>query len=226
MPSSSAASGARGPARFVADPLPEVVRRFERAVQAAVAAAASEPVPPPAAEPTLEEACARAREEGYAAGRAELPWSEAESLRTAIVALEHAAATLAALRRAELRAQRRAIVELAVALAEGVLRREVRADRDALAGVLERALAAVDAEDGVRLRLSARDLAALEAGHAPELARIAAQHGLSLQGDPSLSPGDLRLASPRSDVDARLHTCVRRLADELGDLLEADEVEG
>lgn len=222
MTSCRPASDAGAP-RFVADPLPEVVRRFERAVGALAAGSDETSAGMPAAQESLDEACARARAEGYAAGRAELPWSEAERLGTAIAALEQGALALATLERVAIRAQRRAIVELALVLAEKLVRRALRVDRELLASIVERALCAVDAPEGARLRMSADDLATVEAGHAPAIARLAADHDLVLQADPELAPGDLRLGTSRSDVDARLASCLRRLADGLADLVDADE---
>lgn len=218
MSSSSAAPAER--AGFVAAPLRASAPRFEPAAGERALLGAAEAV---AREPSLEELRQEAFEAGRAAGRAELPWRDADALRSALISLEEAARALGGVRRDYLMAQRRALVELALAVAERVLGRAVAADPDALVAVVERALAQLGADEPVRLRLCAGHLETLELGLAPQLARLAAEHGVRVEADRELVPGDVRVFAGRSQVDARLEECLRRVRDELSEAIDADE---
>ncbi len=186
--------------------------------------------PPAAPAPPVGQAALRAaREEGFAAGRAEglaegVRQVEREALGPAAAALEEAAQALTALRRHYLRAQRGLLVELALAVAARLLAREVEADRDALAGALERALEALGEEPASRVLLSERDLELVEHGLAPRLSALAAERGLVLEASPELASGDVRVLAERSEVDARRAELLRRLRAELDEVLDVEEV--
>jgi flagellar assembly protein FliH len=199
-----------GDVRFVPDAAEDVSAAEGAPAQPAEA-------PPRAAPVDLDALRAAAFEEGRAAGRAELPWHDAEALRHATSALLAAARALAALRRQYLRDQRRAVVDLAVAIAERLLRRQVAARPDALAGVVERAIEAAGPERPLRLALSPQDLASVRDGQAVELAGLASEHGIELVADPSLARGDARAFAGRAVVDARVEDTIARVREELVD---------
>jgi flagellar biosynthesis/type III secretory pathway protein FliH len=161
-------------------------------------------------------------EEGRAAGRAELPWREAEDLRSAVEACEGMARGLAALQRTYLRAHRRCLVDLALAVAEKLLGRAIEAEPDALTGILERAIEALDEVPATRVNLSRRDSEILERGLAPDLARLTHEHGIAVEADPNLAPGDVRVFAGITEVDGRLSELLRRMREEL---FEAVEIE-
>ena len=160
-------------------------------------------------------------EEGRAAGRAELPWAEAEALASAIDAVEQAARALASLRSSYLDLHRRALVDLALAVAERVLGREIEADGDALAGVIAQALEAAGEERPLRLRLAPGDHETLSAGHAPRLAALLEESGVAVDADPELAPGGLRLEAGRTEVDARIGEILKRVKENLHTVIEA-----
>lgn len=205
-------------ARFVADRTPAGAEAFRPAGLAGDAAAAE------SREPDAAERVREAYEKGLAAGRAELPWREAEAVRSAASALEEAARGLAALRRSYLVEQRRALVDLALAVAEHVLGRVVAADLDALASVVECVLAELPEAAPVELRFSTRDHETLAAGLAPALSALAEEHGIAVTADARLAPGDVRARARDTEVDARLRTLLRRLREEL--LEAAESLEG
>ncbi len=218
MRSSSEGSAFRTPSgdptavgAFVPRPLPDGAPDF---AGDAPAAPAESPTPDPE---SLREA---AFEEGRRAGRSELPWQEARQLETLLVALESAQRAFAEERRGYLRAQRSALVELALELASRILDRELAADPDAWVALVERALDALPpavpsapADDGPTIRLAAADHAGLGAGEGEALARLAA-HG-RVVADPELEPGDVRVEAGAARVDARRELLLANLREVL-----------
>jgi flagellar assembly protein FliH len=171
-----------------------------------------------------EEGVAAGREAGLREGREEGARAvEREALGPALEALEEAARGLAALRGSYLRAQRGLVVELALAVAERLLAREVALDADVLAGVIERALAALGDQPALRVLMNSGDLARVQRGLAPRLAALAAGAGLALEAAPDLVPGDVRVQAARSEVDARRAELLRRVRAELDETLEVEE---
>lgn len=198
--------------RFVADPLPSSRPPEETA---------RTPEPPPPPDP--EELTRRAYEEGYAAGQQALPWREAEALESAGRALAGAARELEELRRTYLLEHRRAILELATAIAERLVAHELRVNEAALQAWIERALARAAGEGPLELRVAPRDLETVERGLG---ARIGALPGaLRLHADAELSPGDARVAAGPSEVDARVREVIARLREALEESLGAPEPE-
>lgn len=214
-------------ASFVTLPIAAELARFEgvgRDAGAGAAGAAPELVPEPVVD--VEAIRAAAYEAGREAGRAECPWQEAEGLRVAIHALDEALHGVAALRRGYLLDQRSALVELACALAERVLGAAVAVRLDAIAGVVERALAVVGEPEAIRLRLAPGDVARIREGLAPELQRLIEAHGVVLESDPALRAGDARVLAGRTRVDARLGETLRQLREEMLELVDLQEEAG
>jgi len=217
---------------FVAAPIPHEHGAFAAGPAGAASAAVAAPeAAPPAAwqegyDAGLAEGLARGREEGSAAARAELPFADAEALRTAAAALDGAAGSVAALRRGYLAENRRMLVEISVAVAERVLGQRIEADPDLLAGVVERALTALGDAPDVRLCLSERDHRAVVEGGAADLAALAERRGLAVEVDPGLAPGDVRVLAGRSRVDARIEAVLRRIREELAAGADDEEEAG
>lgn len=180
----------------------------------------SEEAPAASAPGDLDRLRRQAYEEGLEAGRAELPWREARGLTEAAEALGEAARALAELRRQYLSSHRRAIVELALAIAEKILARELRENVDALGSIVERAIEQFHDEEPVRVGLSAPDLEALQTGLAPALDRIRSEAGIECALDSALQPGDVRVRAGGAQVDARLPALLQRIRDELDVALE------
>jgi flagellar assembly protein FliH len=172
------------------------------------------------------------RQEGYDAGyregadaaRAELPWREAEGLITAAGALEEAARSVTAIRRNYLADHRHVVVELALEIAQRVVGREISANPDAIVSIVERSLALLEAPGAPVVLLAAADREILDAGGAPQLQRLAEEGDLQFEADASLAPGDVRVRSGNMHVDGRLSELLRRMREELGELLEIEEI--
>ena len=207
---------ATGP--FVPVALPQDGAEGFRAADASVHVSPSDP------EPDAEAERRAAFEAGREAGRAELPWQEARELEEAIVALESARAAFAAERRDYLRAQRRSLVELAIAIAEQILVRELHADPTALVAVVEAALDALPPEcreDEIVIPLSPADHAALARGEGDALTRLAGDGAARLVADASLAPGDVRLEAGAATLDARRAVLLERVREALAPAVDA-----
>ncbi len=193
---------------FVADPLHPGDARFESAGGGAPA-----PAPAPAG-PDLEAMRREAFEAGREAGRAERPPGEAEARAAATRLLEAAARELAESRVEYLRAQRGALVELAVAIAERILDREVSTDPAALVASVEAALDAVPDEEPAVVHLAPADHASLCAGEG-EAPAVLARHGVEVAADAALAPGDVRVRAGAARVDARRERLLERIREAL-----------
>jgi flagellar assembly protein FliH len=191
------------------------------------APAASEAVAAKAVSLSAEEI----RQEGYDAGhregteaaRAELPWQEAEALIAAAGALEEAGRSVTAIRRSYLASHRQVVVDLALEIAQRVVGHEISTSPDALVGIIERSLALVEASDAPVVLLATADHEILGAGGAPQLQRLAEEGDLQFEADASLAPGDVRVRSGNMQVDGRLSELLRRVREELGELLDIEE---
>ena len=112
---------------------------------------------------------------------------------------------------------------VAVTIAEEVAARAIAADPDALASVVERALGVLEEPRGAEVRLSPPDLELIERGVAPTLEAALAAGGVSLKSDDSLAEGDVRVMAGTTEVDARRAELLRRVREELLDLIELEE---
>jgi len=187
-------------------------------------ASASASPPEPESQPDLESVRHAAFEEGREAGRAELPWQEARQLETAIVALESAERAFAAERRDYLRAQRGALVDLAIAIAERILMRELSTDPAALVALVERAIDSLpqaSRDGGVALHLSPSDHGVLAQGEGDALARLAQDGTVQIVSDAGLAPGDVRVQAGATTLDARRSVLLERVREALAPALDA-----
>ena len=164
---------------------------------------------------SLEEQLAAAFEEGRQAGRAELPWDEAERLRSSVDALATAGEALASIQRDGLRSQRVAIVDLALVIARHLLEREIEADPDALAAQLADALDLLQGHAPPTVHLSPADHATLSTGGATLLERLAGDWGATLVADEELAPGQARVEGGESLIEIELERALARIREEL-----------
>lgn len=198
---------------FVSAPLPRGGEAF------ASREPGGEADPPPEPEPDVEARCRAAFEAGREAARAELPWSEAERLESAIGAFEKAARAFDAERGAYLRSQRGALVDLSVHLAEWILAREVAADRKAVAALVERAVAVLPPHPEIAVHLAPADHALLAAGGAAEA------DAARLTADPALEPGDVRVEAGAATLDARRKVLLERAREILAPAVDAERAD-
>ena len=107
------------------------------------------------------------------------------------------------------------IVELAIAIARGLLRRELRADPTQIIGIVRETVALLPAAArGVRVLLHPEDAALLR----EKLPAGGPDQAWSIIDDPALSRGDCRVHTDYAQVDARVETRLKAtLAALLGD---------
>jgi len=175
--------------------------------------------------PSEEEIRQAAYDEGFAAGRAQLPWQEAESLRGLIETLEKSLESVARLRRDLLRDSRETSVELALAIAERLVRRQITLDPAPMIDVVKRAIEAMPDESKLRVALSSDDFEVLQLGLSEELAGFGAESGVVLEATAELGRGDVRVHGDRGGVDARLPSLLQRVREGLDALYELPENE-
>ncbi len=218
---------AAAPEVFVRERSEESLDELPQGVQAEapepVIEAPALPIPEEPPAPTPEELVAEAFEKGREAGRAELPWQEADALQKATEALEEAARSIDSLRRNYLLEERRQAVEVAIAIAERILGRAIEADLDALTPVIERALQGLPESGKIDLRMSTADCDTLARGDATQLAALLESHAVTLQPDATLSSGDARVLVGRTHVDVRREELLRRVREELLQVAEIEE---
>lgn len=176
-----------------------------------------------APELTAEEIRVQAYAEGVLAGRAELPWQEAAELQGLIDTLEEALTGVAELRRNSLRDQRRVVVELAVAIAEKLLRQTIEADTDNLVAIVERAVSTLPDEGKLRVVLSSADYEALQTGMAAALSSFCDDSGAEIEASAELARGDVRVLGVIGGVDARITSLLTRVREGLSDLYDIPE---
>jgi flagellar assembly protein FliH len=185
-------------------------------------AAVAEPVPL-SPEEIRQQGYDAGHREGAEAARAELPWRETEALVSAASAFEEAARRITSIRRSYLNSHRHIVVELAMQIAERLIGREVAADPDALASIVERSLELFEALEAPIVLLAPADREILDAGGAPELQRLAGECELQFETDASLDPGDVRVRNGNVQVDGRVSELLRRLREELAQTLDVEE---
>lgn len=205
----SSARGAHSPATTA----PEgrvVPARFER--RGATPPPASEPAPPtetPAGGPADEERLRRAFEEGMREGR------ERERAERAAQDVVEAAGLLAQVRAAAVDV----LLELAGAVAEQWLRREVERDPAEVGRHAARCLKRLPPNGPLKLRLHPKDQEALLAiAPRPEWLEAEAGH-LRLVADESLSRGECVVESERGRVDGRRAASLEAARELLRDVL-------
>lgn len=163
------------------------------------------------------------REEGFAASRnlidqraSEVAARKvAEQLRTALPALESAAAALEVERDKWISEWESAAVKLAQAIAERILRHELSRRPEAALSTIREALQLAAGQPHIQVRLHPDDLEQLrECGDeiAGKLTRIAET---SLVADETISRGGCLVETRHGAIDARLETQLERISQEL-----------
>lgn len=152
---------------------------------------------------------AKEREDAaYARGRAD---GAAESASSAGRALEKACAMLEAARVESLDAVARDSAELAIAIAEEVVRIEIGLDRHAMERIVRETLHASGVGRGACV-------VHLHPREAARLAGVAFRAGTSIEADPEVAAGDCHVTSPRGvcvrEIDSLLAAIGERLREE------------
>jgi flagellar assembly protein FliH len=159
----------------------------------------------------VREARAAGAREGEAAARGRA----AAETQPVIERLGHAIQDLAALR-PRLRRQAEAdTLQLALAIARRVLRRELAIDPEALHGLVLAALEKVDAREICRVRVHPSQAAAVSAW----LRQASAGQTIEVVADPASEPGAAVFETERGDLDASIETQLQEIERGLADCL-------
>lgn len=207
-------------------PVQEIERRL---LEASPLAVSTDP-PPPAGSPgsaapgaSIEALEARhraeldaARNEAFQRGLEEGRRHAAAQLESSLARLARSLEELAGLK-PRLRAEaERGLVELSLAIARRVLRRELHIDPEAVLGLVKAALEKAALREVTEVRLHPAHAAAVR----DHLARIGAPQAIQIREDPSLEAGAVLVETARGAIDASLETQLdeigRGLADALG----------
>jgi flagellar assembly protein FliH len=176
-----------------------------------------EPPPPPPPVPAgpswdeyreLEQRCRQlearlpeAERQGRDAGRKEGESKALEQYEAALERMTRSAEQMASLRARLRREAEHDVVQLSLAIARRVLRRELSIDPDALAGLVRTALERVELRETQAVRVhpsGAPHITAL-------LERIGGPTRIQVSPDASLEPGALILETQRGQLDASIH---------------------
>ena len=122
-----------------------------------------EPVDLEALRREIDEAYARGRTDGFAAGVEEGRRLESRRIARAVAAAESAAAAVRASEQRWLEALEENICALAVAVARHVIGRELRSDAQTIAELVRRAVAEFPVDQPLRVRINPQDLSTLSA---------------------------------------------------------------
>jgi len=109
----------------------------------------------------------------------------------------------------------REVVELAVAVARRVLRRELHVDPEALLGLVKAAMEKASQREMTEVRVHPSHAALVRA----HLARIGAPEAIEVVADASLEPGAVILETARGVIDASLETQLEEINRGLTDAL-------
>jgi len=193
-----------------------------RPAQPAAPAAPSQPPPPAAPDPMLAAAIAREWEakvgearaagqrEGEAAGRSRA----AAELQPVIDRFGRAVTELAGMR-AQLRREAEAdVLQLALAIARRVLRRELALDPEALHGLVLGALEKLEGQEIARVRVHPSQAAPVAA-----VLRQGSRPAVEVIADAVLEPGAAIFETTRGNLDASMETQLREIERGLADCL-------
>ncbi len=155
----------------------------------------------------VEEAVHAGHREGFARGREE----GLASVREERERLARALAAVHALERDVLSRLEGEIVDLAITIAERIVRARIEAGDEVALRAAREVIAACGEGGGIRVRLHPEDLETVR-GHAPALA---APGLVELVADPSLERGDVLVETELETLDARVRTALAAFREEL-----------
>jgi flagellar biosynthesis/type III secretory pathway protein FliH len=148
-------------------------------------------------------AYAHGHAEGYHAGQKATMAQATAMVRSLSSALKE----LSSLRTEMMRRSEHDLVRLAIALAEGIVLREVDFDRSLLISMAEAAIARLGEKTTATIRLNPDDYqAALRAGV------VVKDEGTSVMPDPAVAAGGCLVGTPFGEIDAGIDTQMRELA--------------
>jgi flagellar assembly protein FliH len=146
----------------------------------------------------LEQAYARGRQDGLQEAEGKLD----STTQTLAAALEE----VSRLRESLARNSRQDMLRLVMAIAEQVIRRELKVDPKVVLTVLDEALKASVQADQYRIRVNPADLERVTAQKPLFLASMSGLKNLNIEGDDSISAGGCRIESDLGEVDATIES--------------------
>jgi len=164
----------------------------------------------------LDQARRDAYTEGLAAGRQQAE----EQFRPAVQGLAQTLESLARLRESIREETLQDLVHLAVSIAARVIHREVAVDPDALSGLIQAALAKLQAREISRVRVHPTMEALVRKLLEQSGAHTAAAKHLVLAPDPNLKPSEVFFETAQGILDASVETQLREIERGLIDKLE------
>lgn len=165
------------------------------------------------AEAKVQEAYNEGLRRGLEEGRKRFQQSVAE----AATALQEAAAAMQAARDRFLDALEPEVVSLAFALAERILQREARTDRELVVSTARAALLHLVGGERVVVRVNPLDLDAMRAQKIALLEEFEGLTQIDILGDEHIAPGGCLVDSELSHVDARIGAQLQNLLDSFED---------
>lgn len=159
----------------------------------------------------LEAAAKQAYERGYADGEA----AARAAIEPVLARLAQSLEQLATMGHRLRRQAEADLVHLALAIARRVLRRELNADPDAVAGIVRAALDRLQGQEVLRVRVDP----ALEEALRRALRQAGVPASLTVIADRSCQPGDVILETAHGDLDASVETQLQEIERGLADRL-------
>jgi flagellar assembly protein FliH len=140
-----------------------------------------------------------------------------EQLQSALKALGQAATDIERSRDAWQKQWELQAVNLAVAIAERILRREVKARPEITLDLLRETLQMAAGSQQLTIRLHPLDCETLGSQAEALVKRLAGLAAVQIVADPTVSPGGCRIETDHGNIDATLETQLARIAQELTD---------
>ncbi|MCA9774441.1 MAG: hypothetical protein KC466_18630 [Myxococcales bacterium] len=110
---------------------------------------------------------------------------------------------------------REEVIELALVVAQRILRRELTSSRETVVATLWEAIRMTTETEGLRVRVAAEDLDAVEAAVAGYHEELGQLKGIVVEADPSVAPGGCVVETTHGTIDARIDRQFAEIADEL-----------
>jgi flagellar assembly protein FliH len=163
--------------------------------------------------------CAEARLEGLRQAQQAIAEQVRQTvdrqLQTVIPALEQAAAALRREKAEHLRNCERQVVQLATAMAERLVRRELGRQPDIALDLIREALDLAASSGRIRLYLNPADYETLGDRVGPLMARVSEGTTTEIVADPAVTPGGCLVQTEFGTIDLQFETQLARIAEEL-----------
>jgi flagellar assembly protein FliH len=155
-----------------------------------------------------------ARERGFAFGERQARDAMRPRVDALLTQLSSTIASLAALRTNLIERTERDLVQLAIAVAERIVRREIRTDRDVILTIARAAVARLGDAEVVTIHVNPDDLSAMS----PTLDEYRGTGPVRLVADGSVPPGGCFVASDGGTIDAAIDAQFQELRAQLLEL--------